>query len=266
MLAFPIDDLMDEQKCYEFLAEVLHPEGLSCPQGHRLPSNQAPHKRERKPIVTYKCRKCGRVFNIFSETVLSGISFSSCEIVLLVRGVVQGDPTTQIALELDRDYSNLLKWRHRIQEQGLANRLAIELEDEAVEVDEVYQNSGHKGPTQDDDASSPPRERANKRRGRGTMETDRPPIVGLVGRQSNQVRLEVCPDAQQTTVIPLVKETTQPDSTIYSDEAPPIARLMTPSASIRPLSTVTESGPEMTTRTSQRGAYQYHRRFVDPLA
>jgi transposase-like protein len=51
------------------------------------------------------------------------------------------------------------------------------------------------------------------------METDRPPIVGLVGRQSNQVRLEVCSDAQQTTVIPLVKETTQPDSTIYSDEA-----------------------------------------------
>jgi hypothetical protein len=53
--------------------------------------------------------------------------------VLLLRGFVQGDPTTQIALELDRDYSNLVKWRHRIQEQGLANRLAIELEDEAVE-------------------------------------------------------------------------------------------------------------------------------------
>jgi hypothetical protein len=108
------------------------------------------------------------VFNIFSEMVLSGISFSSCEIVLLLRGVVQGDPTTQIALELDRDYSNLLKWRHRIQEQGLANRLAIELGDEAVEVDEVYQNSGHKGPTQDDDASSPPRERANNRPGEGS--------------------------------------------------------------------------------------------------
>jgi transposase-like protein len=60
------------------------------------------------------------------------------------------------------------------------------------------------------------------------METDRPPIVGLVGRQSNQVRLEVCPDAQQTTVIPLVKETTQPDSTLYSDEAHTYRRLVDP--------------------------------------
>ena len=51
------------------------------------------------------------------------------------------------------------------------------------------------------------------------METDRPPIVGLVGRDSNQLRLEVCPDAKQETVMPLVKEATEPEATVYSDEA-----------------------------------------------
>lgn len=219
MLAFPISDLMNEQKCYEFLTEVLHPAGLRCPNGHTLPDDQQPHDRSRAPIVNYRCRQCGRVFNIFSETMLSGISFSSCEIVLMLRGFVQGDPTKQIALELKRDYSNLLKWRHRLQAQGLSNRLAVELTDEAVEVDEVYQNSGHKGPSDDDDDHTPPRSRANKRRGRGTMKTDRPPIVGLVGRASNQVRIEVCADAKQETVVPLVKETTEPDATLYSDEA-----------------------------------------------
>jgi len=127
--------------------------------------------------------------------------------------------TQQIAQELGRDYSNLLKWRHRIQGQGLANRLASELPDEAVEVDEVYQNSGHKGPAEDDENQMPPRSRANKRRGRGTLATDRPPIVGLVGRESNQVRLEVCPDAKQETVIPLVKAATASQATVYSDEA-----------------------------------------------
>jgi transposase-like protein len=220
MLPFPIEDLMDEQKCYDFLKDVLHPAGLSCPDGHPLPPEQAPHDRTRAPIMSYRCRACGRVFNIFSQTVLSNISFSCREIVLLLRGIVQGDPTTHLAQELDRDYGNLLKWRHRIQAQGLSNRLALELSDEAVEVDEVYQNSGHKGPAEDDGDPTPPRSRANKRRGRGTMETDRPPIVGLVGRETNQVRLEVCPDAKQETVIPLVKATTEPEATIYSDEAP----------------------------------------------
>lgn len=219
MLPFPIEDLMNEQKCYEFLKEILHPDGLSCPEGHPLPSQQAPHDRSRTPMVNYRCRECGRVFNIFTNTVLSTISFSSCEIILLLRGIVQGDPTTQIAQELERDYGNLLKWRHRIQEQGLSNRLATELADETVEVDEVYQNSGHKGPEEDEDDQTPPRSRANKRRGRGTMDTDRPPIVGIVGRESNQVRVEVCEDAQQETVIPLVKATTAEQATVYSDEA-----------------------------------------------
>ena len=219
MLPFPIVDLMDEQKCYDFLKEVLHPTGLSCPAGHPLPPEQAPHNRSRAPILNYRCRRCGRVFNIFSGTVLSKISFSCAEINLLLRGIVQGYPTTQIAQELGRDYGNLLQWRHRIQKQGLRNRVGIELADEAVEVDEVYQNSGHKGPTDDDDEQMPARSRANKRRGRGTMTTDRPPIVGLVGRASNQARLEVCPDAKQATVMPVVNATTKPEAALYSDEA-----------------------------------------------
>jgi transposase-like protein len=219
MLPFPIEDLMDEQACYEFLKEVLHPDSLHCPKGHSLPADQAPHDRTRTPIVSYRCRECGRVFNIFTNTIFSNISFSSCEIVLLLRGIVQGDPTTHIAQELDRDYSNLLTWRHRLQKQGLANRMAVELTDEAVEVDEVYQNSGHKGPGDDDDDQMPPRQRANKRRGRGTMDTDRPPVVGIIGRQSNQMRIEVCADARQETVLPLVEKTTAPDATVYTDEA-----------------------------------------------
>lgn len=220
MLVFPIDHLMDEEKCYEFLQEVLTPEGVSCVNGHPLPPDQKPHKHSNEGLGSYRCRQCGNVFNILTGTVLRGISFSCREIVLMLRGFVQGDPTSQIAQELDRDYSNLLNWRHKIQEQGLTNRLVVKLPDEAVEVDEVYQNSGHKGPGDDDQKQTPPRSRANKQRGRGTMETDRPPVIGIVGRQSNQVRIELCPDAQQETVMPLIEQSTEPDATVYSDEAP----------------------------------------------
>ena len=41
------------------------------------------------------------------------------------------------------------------------------------------------------DPEDPPRRRANKVRGHGTWENDRPPVCGVVGRESGQVRLTV---------------------------------------------------------------------------
>ena len=41
------------------------------------------------------------------------------------------------------------------------------------------------------DPLDPPRCRANKRRGRGTYANDRPPVLGVIGRESGQVRLRV---------------------------------------------------------------------------
>ena len=69
MMVFPIDELLDEQACYDFLLRLLHPEGLRCPNGHSLPSDQAPHDRHRAPIMDYRCRECGSVFNIFTGTI-----------------------------------------------------------------------------------------------------------------------------------------------------------------------------------------------------
>ena len=46
----------------------------------------------------------------------------------------------------------------------------------------------------------PPRRRANKRRGRGTYENDRPPILGVIGRGSGQVRLRVVMNTKANTL------------------------------------------------------------------
>ena len=51
MIKFPLTQLLDEQACYEWLLKILHPQGLQCPSGHRLPVGQAPHVRKRRPIV-----------------------------------------------------------------------------------------------------------------------------------------------------------------------------------------------------------------------
>jgi len=50
------------------------------------------------------------------------------------------------------------------------------------------------------DPDDPPRRRANKQRGHGTYDNDRPPIVGTVGRQSGQVRLRLVHHTDQKTL------------------------------------------------------------------
>ena len=61
-----------------------------------------------------RCRLCGTVFNIFTDTIWKGTRLSCTKIVLFLRGVVQGVPTLQLPDELEVGYETLLRWRHRI--------------------------------------------------------------------------------------------------------------------------------------------------------
>ena len=115
MLQFPLDDLLDEQACYDFLLHVLHPEGLCCPHGHRLPAEQAAHDRHRAPILDYRCRTCGAVFNLFTGTIWAKSHYRCSTIVQILRGIAQGVPTKHLAEELGIDRGHLLERRHHLQ-------------------------------------------------------------------------------------------------------------------------------------------------------
>jgi transposase-like protein len=218
MKSFSLEPITNEQQAYEFLKQILHPEGLHCPRcGAALPADQAPHTRERAPLVNYRCRKCGRVYNLFTKTVLQGTHYACQTWVLLLHAFVAGRPTREIAAELELDYGNVLDWRHTLQDAALHQRITTGLSDEHGEADETYVNAGQPGDEQDDDDAEPPRERANKARGRGTAEQDRPPILGTVGRESGELRLEVAPDATGETVSSFLRETTPEDIMLYTD-------------------------------------------------
>lgn len=64
----------------------------------------------------------------------------------------------------------------------------------------------------------PPRRRANKRRGHGTYANDRPPILGVVGRQSGQVRLRVVHHTDSQTLEAHVHRFTLVGARVYTDE------------------------------------------------
>lgn len=213
---FPIQDLMDENACYQYLLDVLHPEGLRCPRCRAREGFQV-HRYYREPVLDYRCPACGRVFNAWTGTGFEGTHYRPSVLVLIVRGFARGESTAQLARELRCSRKNLHTIRHQFQVQAQSALDRTPLSDTEVEADEMYQNAGEKGiPHLDPD--DPPRRRANQRRGHGTKENDRPPVVGVVGRHTGQVRLEVVEHADQTTLEAIVERTTTPGVTVYTDE------------------------------------------------
>lgn len=79
----------------------------------------------------------------------------------------------------------------------------------------MFQNAGEKGTPQRDEGDLP-RCRANNRRGWGTLANDRPPIQGVVGRPSGQMRLTVGENTQQQTIQPQVARATSRTATVYT--------------------------------------------------
>jgi transposase-like protein len=68
------------------------------------------------------------------------------------------------------------------------------------------------------DPDDPPRRRANSRRGHGTFETDRPPVAGVVGRESGEVRLDVLETASMIELDDVVDGACLEGTTVNTDE------------------------------------------------
>lgn len=254
MIRFPITDLLDENACCDCLEDILHPEGLCCPNGHRLPESQAPHMRDRAPIDDYRCRRCGAVFNLFTGTCWAGTHYSCAKIILIMRGFAQGIPTLHLAKELECNYGTLLKYRHEMQEAASLGRDRSPLPDTVTEGDEMFQNAGEKGQLHSDPAD-PPRCRANQRKGKGTMANDRPPIQGVVGRETGHIRLTVCSDTRQDTIQPEVEAKSLDGATLYTDESSAYYRV---AASGRPHGTVCHSRSEYARDDDGDGIREVH--------
>ena len=68
------------------------------------------------------------------------------------------------------------------------------------------------------DPLDPPRRRANKRPGHGTWDNDRPPVCGVMGRESGEVRLSVERHSDSATLNRVAREATRPPARVPTDE------------------------------------------------
>lgn len=144
--SFPLNDLLDENRCYQWLLEMRWPGGKPvCPRCGETERIHV-HNRDQAPIEDFRCKACHRVFNIHTETIFQKTRRPCSHIVVIIQGFTQGKTTSLIARELGCEYDTLLKLRHRWQaacaeqcfaEPGFGKQAVVEL-------DEMYQNSGEK--------------------------------------------------------------------------------------------------------------------------
>jgi transposase-like protein len=95
-----------------------------------------------------------------------------------------------------------------------------------VEADEAYVISGHKGQPEvvKQKGRKGRRRRLKGKRGRGTMEKERPPVFGMIQR-GGQVVINLLDNVKQKTIEPFIKDTIESGSLVYTDEYSIYARL-----------------------------------------
>jgi transposase-like protein len=184
MRDFPIDELLDDHVCTLWLAQHLHPNGLTCPHcGHaeRRPFRVQGH------FPAYRCRACDGDYTLLTETIFARTRPCPATLVLLLRGVAKGEATARLARELGLSRQQLHTLRQRIQTNLNETAPTAVMVGTAFEVDELYHNAG-KNSTPHLDRTDQPRRRAHQRNGHGTYDHDRPPIISLIARKTGEPR------------------------------------------------------------------------------
>jgi transposase-like protein len=220
-----IGDLIDPAKCYEFIRRKRWPHGVVCPKctSNRVKKNG--HRKSRPDCQKYLCKNCDYLFNDLTGTSFQGkhLPLSVWVVLLYLMGLNLSN--AQIAMELELDPDVAQDMASTLRKEIQARKPGCRLKG-VVECDEVYVIAGHKGNPEAVRQKDRPgrRNRLKGARGRGTLEKEKPPILGMIQR-SGKVAIFMLPDVQQNTVEPILRSVIEPGSLVNTDEYAIYARL-----------------------------------------
>lgn len=144
-MEFPIIELLDPEQSERWILEHFHPEGLKCPRCQTSVDDAHRFRETRKSQLTvYRCNHCLQPYNLYTGTVFQQRHLTPPQVILLVRGVVKGEPTTTLAAELGMSYQTVLNIRHDLQANARQMQPDDPLPDNVTESDEMFQNAGEK--------------------------------------------------------------------------------------------------------------------------
>jgi len=145
MIEFPITPLLDQQASANWILEHFHPDGLKCPRCQAGVEQAHEFRRtKRSQLVVYRCNECGQTYNLYTGTVFQQRHLTPGQVILLIRGVLKGEPSTTLAAELGVSYKTVLELRRDLQDNARHLQPDTPLLDTETESDEMFQNAGEK--------------------------------------------------------------------------------------------------------------------------
>jgi len=222
-------DLIEERRLWEMLIRIVWPEGPVCPHcGEKdLGYLKQINPDYRGGLGRWRCRVCaeagdpgdGGTFTPLTGTILAGMRIDVRTLWLIAASFARGQASVETAKEaqVNRHTTDRLfrLCRVALYEGRSAEPLTLTVED-IVEMDEVYITAGLKGRAGGLELEREPRTRGLKRRGRGTWDSDRLPVFGLICR-GGEVRLFVLRNVQTETIRPIVEQMVQRGAQVYTD-------------------------------------------------
>lgn len=221
-----IHHLIDSRKCYDFLREKRWPHGTCCPEctSNRVKKNG--HKDSDPLCQKYKCNNCELRFNDFTGTALARKHHPISIWIVMLYLMGLNASNKQIAAELDLDPDVAQTMTMTLRREICARKPGCRLKG-IVECDEAYVRAGHKGHPE----AVRRKNRLGRRRGlkgapgRGTLEKEKPPILGIIQR-SGDVAIFMLPDVQLKTIEPILRSVIEPGSLVNTDEYTIYGRLI----------------------------------------
>lgn len=144
-MEFPITNLLSPEQSEQWLLEHFQPEGLKCP-GCQAAIEQANVFRvtRKSELKVYRCKECQSIYNLYTGTVFQQRHLRPQQAVLLIRGVLKGEPSDVLARELELNYVTVLQLRRKLQDNAQLLQSKEPLPDFEAESDEMFQNAGEK--------------------------------------------------------------------------------------------------------------------------
>ncbi len=157
MIDFPIGELLDDSSCLIWLERHLHVDGFKCP---RCGCTERRLFRAQGYFPAYRCRSCEGYYTLLTGTVFAKTRQRPATLVLLLRGIAQGEPTARLARELGLSRKQLHTLRHRSHAHVNDSAPTNVMGGTAFEADELYQNAGEKkhAPSRSDRSPPPTRQ------------------------------------------------------------------------------------------------------------
>lgn len=218
--AFPIQlhELLDVAKVYEFIRQLRWPAGVICPRcGSKAIKKNGRHKRDRQ-CQKYRCCRCACRFHDLTATLFSGRHQPLTVWIVFIYFMGLNVSNAQAAQELDLNGSDAHEMATAVREAVCDKKPQPTFQGE-VECDEVYVIAGHKGNPEAVQRANRPgrRNRLRGARGRGTLEKEKPPVLGIVER-GGEVAIWMLPNVQIETIEPIIRARIRSGALVYTDE------------------------------------------------